>query len=170
MDTEEVSRLKEVCREVRYLTMDAIGRVGVGHVGGSLSVVEALVVLYHRHMRIDPADPRKEGRDRFVLSKGHAGPALYAVLTSRGYFDKSLLETLNQLDTRLPSHCDMNRTPGVIHVLTNKGTIGCLGMSGVYAKAEGESARGSVVSGPGVIQQQDRQNVFTVNVHPDLAK
>lgn len=64
----------------------------------------------------------------------------------------------------------INRTPGAVHVLTNKGTIGCLGMSGVYAKAEGDPARGSVVSGPGVIQQQDRQNVFTVNVHPDLAK
>ena len=64
----------------------------------------------------------------------------------------------------------INRTPGAVHVLTNKGTIGCLGMSGVYAKAEGDPARGSVVSGPGVIQQQDRQNVFTVNVNPDLAK
>ena len=64
----------------------------------------------------------------------------------------------------------INRTPGAIHVLTNKGTIGCLGMSGVYAKAEGETARGSVVSGPGVIRLQDRQNVFTVNVNPDLAK
>ncbi|MBA4424076.1 MAG: transketolase, partial [Syntrophus sp. (in: bacteria)] len=58
--------------------MDAIGRVGVGHIGGSLSVVEALVVLYYRHMRIDPRNPRMEGRDRFVLSKGHAGPALYS--------------------------------------------------------------------------------------------
>lgn len=64
----------------------------------------------------------------------------------------------------------INRTPGAIHVLTNKGTIGCLGMTGVYAKAEGDTARGSVVSGPGVIRQQERQNVFTVNVKPDPAK
>ena len=64
----------------------------------------------------------------------------------------------------------INRTPGAIHVLTNKGMIGCLGMTGVYAKAEGDTARGSVVSGPGVIRQQDRHNVFTVNVDPGLAK
>ena len=64
----------------------------------------------------------------------------------------------------------INRTPGAIHILTNKGTIGCLGMTGVYAKAEGDTARGSVVSGPGVIRQQGRQNVFTVNVNPGLSK
>jgi transketolase len=64
-------------------------------------------------MNIDPANPKMEGRDRFVLSKGHAGPALYAVLADRGYFDVSELDTLNQPETHLPSHCDMLKTPGI---------------------------------------------------------
>jgi hypothetical protein len=88
-------------------------RVGIGHVGDSMSVVEALVVLYNRHMRIDPRNPQMEGEDRFVLSKGRAGPALYAVLADLGHSDKSLLDTMNGPDTRLPSHCDMVRTPGI---------------------------------------------------------
>ena len=113
MDRDEAAAMKEKCREIRYLTMDAIGRLGVGHVGGSLSVVEALVVLYYRHLRIDPKNPKKEGRDRFVLSKGHAGPTLYSILADKGYFAKELLYTLNQPDTTLPSHADMVRTPGV---------------------------------------------------------
>ena len=114
MDRDAALReLREKCREIRYLTMDAIGHRGVGHVGGSLSVVEALVVLYHKHLRIDPKNPEKEGRDRFVLSKGHAGPALYSILADKGYFPKEWLCTLNQPDTSLQSHVDMLRTPGV---------------------------------------------------------
>jgi len=113
LDRDQTAAMKEKCREIRYLTMDAIGRLGVGHVGGSMSVVEALVVLYYRHLRADPKNPKKEGRDRFVLSKGHAGPTLYSILADRGYFSKDLLYTLNQPDTTLPSHADMVRTPGV---------------------------------------------------------
>src|ERR1035438_5182555 len=111
--SEERIALNEKCRQIRYMAMDAIGRVGVGHVGGVMSIIETLVVLYGRHMRIEPLNPPLEGRDRFVLSKGHAGPALYAVLADHGYFDKALLETLNGPGTSLPSHCDMVRTPGI---------------------------------------------------------
>jgi len=93
--------------------MEMLGNLGVGHVGGSLSIVDALVVLYYKQMRIDPSNPQKEGRDRFVLSKGHAGPALYAVLADKGYFPKEMLDTLNRPGTRLPSHADMLRTPGI---------------------------------------------------------
>jgi transketolase len=113
MTTDEKIALQQKCRQIRYSIVNAIGRVGVGHLGGSLSIVEALVVLYYRHMRIDPQNPRLEGRDRLVLSKGHAGPALYSVLADKGYFDKELLSTLNAPETNLPSHCDMNRTPGI---------------------------------------------------------
>jgi len=105
--------LAEKCREIRYSTMEMLGNLGVGHVGGSLSVVDALVVLYYKHMQVDPNDPQKAGRDRFVLSKGHAGPALYAVLADKGYFPKEMLDTLNRPGTRLPSHADMQRTPGI---------------------------------------------------------
>jgi transketolase len=113
VEKEEVLALKEKCREIRYLTMDAIGRLGAGHVGGSLSVVEALVVLYYKHLRVDPCRPKLEGRDRFVLSKAHAGPALYSILADREYFSKDLLQTLNQPDTTLPSHVNMLLTPGI---------------------------------------------------------
>ncbi|WP_066646039.1 transketolase [Christensenella timonensis] len=113
MDKMQVSQFNNICRRVRYLIMEEIGRLGVGHLGGSMSVVEALVVLYEKQMNIDPAHPKMEGRDRLVLSKGHAGPALYAVLANKGFFDIQWLETLNQPKTLLPSHADMNRTPGV---------------------------------------------------------
>ena len=105
--------LAEKAREIRYSTMEMLGNLGVGHVGGSLSVVDALVVLYYKHMQIDPRNPQKADRDRFVLSKGHAGPALYAVLADKGYFPKEMLDTLNRPGTRLPSHADMQRTPGI---------------------------------------------------------
>jgi len=113
MEKEKERFLVDKCRCIRRLTMDAIGKLGVGHVGGCMSIVEALVVLYYSHMRVDPGNPEMEGRDRFVLSKGHAGPTLYAILADRGFFPPEWLDTLNQPGTRLPSHADMKRTPGV---------------------------------------------------------
>ena len=105
--------LKEICKDIRCDIMTCIGHLGVGHIGGCLSVTELLAVLYFEEMNIDPADPKKAGRDRFVCSKGHAGPAVYATLANRGYFDRKELLTLNQGGTNLPSHCDMNRTVGI---------------------------------------------------------
>ncbi|SIQ76261.1 transketolase [Alkalispirochaeta americana] len=113
MTTEDLRRLKEKALDIRRLTVEEIAHLGIGHVGGCLSVTEILVLLYYRHMKHDPADPVREDRDKFVLSKGHAGPALYAVLADRGFFPKEMLYTLNQGGTNLPSHCDMNRTPGI---------------------------------------------------------
>ena len=104
---------KQRTREIRRLTLTCIASLGVGHVGGSLSIAEALSVLYSKHMSFDPKNPGMEGRDRLVLSKGHAGPALYATLASFGFFDKEELKTLNRLGTKLPSHCNMLLTPGV---------------------------------------------------------
>lgn len=113
MNMNEVRVLEDKSRHIRRLIIDEIGKLGVGHVGGCLSIVETLVVLYYRVMNINPDNPRMEGRDRFVLSKGHAGPALYAVLADRGYFDVNELDTLNRPETNLPSHCDMLKTRGV---------------------------------------------------------
>lgn len=113
MNQEEYVRLTQKCREIRRLTIECIASRGVGHVGGSLSMTEALVVLYYKVMHIDPKQPQMEGRDRFILSKGHAGPCLYSVLADLGYFDKKHLLTLNRPETILPSHCDMHSTPGV---------------------------------------------------------
>ena len=105
--------LKEICKQLRCDVCESIGSIGVGHIGGSLSIIELLAVLYFDQMHIDPQQPHLPGRDRLICSKGHAGPAVYAALAEKGYFDRALLLTLNQGGTRLPSHCDMNLTPGI---------------------------------------------------------
>ncbi len=101
------------CKKVRENVITTIGGFGVGHIGGSLSIVDVLVVLYEKYMNVDPSNPKMEGRDRLIVSKGHAGPAVYSILSEKGFFDKSLLLTLNQNGTKLPSHCDMYKTPGI---------------------------------------------------------
>ena len=105
--------LREICKDIRCDIMTTIGHLGVGHIGGCLSLAELLTVLYFKEMHIDPKNPKMPGRDRLVCSKGHAGPAIYAALANRGYFDKAELLTLNQSGTHLPSHCDMNLTTGI---------------------------------------------------------
>ena len=132
--------LKQVCRDLRCDLVTSIGHLGVGHIGGCLSIVEALAVLYFEAMRIDPAQPQMPGRDRLICSKGHAGPAVYAALANRGYFDRSELLTLNQGGTHLPSHCDMLRTPGIDM------TTGSLGQG--FSCAVG-AALGSLLEGDG---------------------
>jgi len=100
-------------KEIRLETAKMLMMRGFGHLGGSFSIVETLAVLYNDIMNINPSDPKSEDRDWFVLSKGHAGPALYATLALKGYFPKDWLMTLNDNGTRLPSHPDRLRTPGV---------------------------------------------------------
>lgn len=118
MKTAALSK-KEICElnifsaEIRKLTIHAMACAGGGHIGGSMSMVEALAVLYQKVMQIDPKNPRWEDRDRFVLSKGHCGPSLYATLALLGFFPEKELETLNQGGTILPSHVDRNKTPGI---------------------------------------------------------
>ncbi len=99
--------------EFRYVIADMMGHAGSGHLGGAFSILEILITLYWREMHIDPKNRLMPTRDRFVLSKGHAGPALYATLAFRGYFDTKDLLTLNKNGTNLPSHCDMLKTPGI---------------------------------------------------------
>ncbi len=113
MDQSKRQFLKQKAREARIAALTGIHSFGCGHVGGSMSIIETLVVLYYEVMRIDPKNPRWELRDRFVMSKGHAAPGLYGVLACRGFFDPALLKTMNANGTILPSHCDMNKAPGV---------------------------------------------------------
>lgn len=103
----------QFAKEIRRKTLFCVHSQGSGHVGGSLSIADALAVLYGEVLNIDPQNPNKDGRDRLVLSKGHAGPALYATLALKGYFPLDWLTTLNKLGTKLPSHCNMLLTPGV---------------------------------------------------------
>ncbi|MBN2604893.1 MAG: transketolase [Bacilli bacterium] len=105
--------LEEKAKEIRKSTIECIGALGVGHVGGSMSICDVLAVLYFDQMNVDPSNPKMPNRDRFVLSKGHGGPAVYSVLALKGYFPKELLLTLNQPNTNLPSHTDMNKTVGI---------------------------------------------------------
>ena len=105
--------LVTLARNIRENIVNCIGSLGVGHIGGCLSIADLLAVLYGKHMNYDPKNPKMEGRDRLICSKGHAGPGIYAVLAEVGFFPKEVLETLNQGGTTLPSHCDMNKTPGV---------------------------------------------------------
>lgn len=105
--------LKEQALDARRKTIRCIASFGSGHIGGSMSIIELLTYLYYGGMNIRPSDPSWIGRDRLVLSKGHSGPALYAMLAKKGFFDEEMLSTLNRGGTRLPSHVDMTKTPGV---------------------------------------------------------
>lgn len=105
--------LKRLAQTIRRLTLMELLHAGYGHFGGSLSIVEALAALYGHAMKVDPAHPDWEDRDYFVLSKGHAAPALYATLAAVGFFPAERLETLNANGTKLPSHADRNKVEGV---------------------------------------------------------
>jgi transketolase len=99
--------------EWRYVITDLICRAGSGHIGGALSLVEIVMSLYYRTMKVDPTNPKLADRDRLVLSKGHAAPVLYVALAYKGYFPFSWLPTMNADGTRLPSHADGRTVPGV---------------------------------------------------------
>ena len=105
--------LAKTANEVRKGIVTAVHAAKSGHPGGSLGAADILTYLYFEEMDVDPADPAKPDRDRFVLSKGHAAPGLYSVLAHRGYFDVEELETLRHVGTRLQGHPNMNDTPGV---------------------------------------------------------
>ena len=113
LDASTLAMLKKEALDARIKTIECISSFGSGHIGGSMSIIETLVYLYYVEMKIRSDEPDWKERDRLVLSKGHSGPALYAVLAKKGYFPVSELMTLNQGGTKLPSHCDMTKTPGV---------------------------------------------------------
>ncbi len=110
---EKMQELKVFAAEIRLETLKTIGSLGFGHVGGSMSIIEALAVLYGDVMKVDPKNPRWEDRDWCVLSKGHAGPAMYATLGLKGYYPIENAYELNKPHTNFPSHTDRLRTPGI---------------------------------------------------------
>lgn len=110
---KDVERLEEQAVQLRRDIVEMIHAAKAGHPGGSLSAVDMITALYFHVMRIDPQNPRWEDRDRFVLSKGHACPALYAALARRGFFAPKHLTTLRQYHSILQGHPDMNKTPGI---------------------------------------------------------
>lgn len=110
---QKYHELERLAAKIRLDTLCSIKKMGQGHLGGSFSIVDLLAVLYGKQLRINPQDPQWADRDRLVLSKGHAGAALYSALANSGYFDRSWLWTINEGGTRLPSHPDRWKTPGV---------------------------------------------------------
>ena len=105
--------LKERAKEIRKDIVTMIGQAKSGHPGGSLSATEIVTYLYFEELRIDPANPRWDDRDRFILSKGHAAPVLYAALARRGFFPTEELSTLRKIGSHLQGHPDMKKVPGV---------------------------------------------------------
>ena len=125
-----------------------------GHPGGSLSCADIMTALYFEVMNIDPADPAKEGRDKFVLSKGHAAPALYAAMAERGYFPKEELTTLRHIGTRLQGHPSMKKLPG-LEMSTGslgQGISAAVGMA-LAAKLDKSAARIYTILGDGELQE-----------------
>ncbi len=113
LDKKQLKDLEIFAAQIRLETVKELMSFGVGHIGGSMSMADTLAVLYGAFMRVDPNDPQKEDRDYFTLSKGHAGPGLYATLALKGFFPMETLATLNANGTTLPSHCSRVHTPGV---------------------------------------------------------
>ena len=113
LDAAKKKELEKLATQIRIAELTAIKSLGSGHVGGSLSITDALAVLYGAVMKYDPGNPQMEDRDKVVCSKGHAGPALYGTLAVEGFFPYEMLKTLNRPGTHLPSHCDKLLTPGI---------------------------------------------------------
>ena len=113
MRLESVEDLAKMANKIRIGIIEAVYSAQSGHPGGSLSIADILAVLYFNEMNIDPKNPQKEDRDRFVLSKGHCAPALYSTLANRGYFDTEELKTLRKIDSIMQGHPDMKHIPGV---------------------------------------------------------
>ena len=121
----------EIAARIRVDVIKAVYNAGSGHPGGSLSAADILTALYFREMNIDPKNPKLKGRDRFVLSKGHAAPVQYAALAERGYFPVEDIMTLRKLGSKFQGHPNMQKVPGVE---MSTGSLGqgfsvCVGMA-----------------------------------------
>ena len=113
MNEARIKELKNIANDVRIGIIDSTHAAKCGHPGGSLSIADILAYLYFEKMNMDPENPKMENRDRFVLSKGHTAPGLYATLAHRGFFPVEDLLTLRKIDSYLQGHPDMNKIPGV---------------------------------------------------------
>lgn len=154
MTQTELRDLKLFAAQIRLETVKEVGIRGFGHIGGSLSVVDALAVLYGGVMNIDPKNPNWPERDMMVMSKGHAGPAVYATLALKGYFPMDWLKTLNQPGTHLPSHCDRKLTPGVDMTTGSlgQGTSSAVGIA-LSQKIDGKGCRTYLFTGDGELNE-----------------
>ena len=169
MEQAKIKALKQTAAKVRLGVLEAVFSASSGHPGGSLSITDILTYLYFEEMNIDPANPKMEGRDRLVLSKGHTAPALYSVLANRGYFDVELLKTFRQVDSILQGHPDMKHIPGV------EMTTGSLGLGisaacgmALAAKIDGKDYRTYAMLGDGETQEGQVWEALMFGAHYKL--
>ncbi|MCU0054869.1 transketolase [Escherichia coli] len=164
-----VKELTQFARDIRIQTLKSLTHLGFGHYGGSMSVVETLAVLYGAVMKIDPAAPDWPERDYFILSKGHAGPALYSTLALKGYFPLEELSTLNQNGTRLPSHPDRLKACGVDSTTGSLGQgISIAGGMALSHKLAGRKNRVFCIVGDGELNEGQCWEAFQFIAHHRL--
>lgn len=154
MEKNEKKQLRLAAARIRKGVIEGTFNAKSGHPGGSLSIADVLAYLYFKEMNIDPADPAKEDRDRLVLSKGHAAPALYAALAERGYFPVEDLKTLRKSDSYLQGHPNMNHVPGVDMSTGSlgQGISAAAGMA-LASKLDGDKFRVYAILGDGEIEE-----------------
>ena len=164
-----VAELKQICKEMRRDIINMTANAGSGHPGGSLSSVELMASVFCNHMRIDPADPKAPGRDRFVLSKGHAAPCYYAVLAELGFIDKAEFKNFRQLHSILQGHPDAKKVAG-IDASTGSLGQGCsiaVGMA-LGAKHQGQDIKVYTILGDGECQEGQIWEAFMSAAHYKL--
>lgn len=150
----EIRQYQEIASHVRVDIVKAVHSAGSGHPGGSLSAADIVTALYFKEMNIDPENPKMEGRDKFVLSKGHAAPVQYAALAERGYFPKEELLTLRKLGSHLQGHPNRDKVPGIE---MSTGSLGqgfsvCVGMA-LANKMDNDPGRIYTLLGDGELQE-----------------
>lgn len=162
----EVHDLQETARRIRLLDLETVYRAGAGHIGGEMSAIDILTTLYFHTLHVDPAQPDKADRDRFILSKGHTACALYATLAVRGFFEEGLMKTF------LQPHSALNGHPNRVKVAGIETNTGCLGHGlpiGVgmakAAKISGEDWRVFVLCGDGELQEGSNWEAVMAAAH-----
>lgn len=169
MTKQELEQLELTACRVRKGILDATHAAKSGHPGGSLGAAEIFTYLYCKEMNIDPADPQKKDRDRFVLSKGHTAPGLYSTLAQRGYFPEADLLTLRQPGSHLQGHPNMNMTPGVDMSTGSlgQGISAACGMA-LGARINGTGNRVYALLGDGEIEEGECWEAFMYAAHHKL--
>ncbi len=153
MDREEYAKLKLIAAKARLRALEQVYTAASGHIGGSLSCMDILTVLYFHTMRVDPADPKSPDRDRFVLSKGHCTPALYAILAMRGFFPVDELKTFRSINGRLSGH-PVTNIPGVDACTGSLGQgISMAAGMALAGKMDGKDYRVYAILGDGEIEE-----------------
>ncbi len=169
MTKEELKRLQIAAVKVRMGVIEGTHSAKAGHPGGSLSAADVFAYLYNRELKIDPANPKWEDRDRFVLSKGHTAPGLYAALANRGFFPVEELKTLRHIGSRLQGHPNMNTVPGVDMSTGSLGQgVSCAAGMALAAKHLGKSCRVYTLLGDGEIQEGQVWEALMLGAHYHL--